>query len=321
MNNKKYADIVFVTGGAGFIGSNYLNTYVPRLSSRLFVNIDSLTYAGNLANVAVAEFENYIFHKVDIRDVVALRQLFEKYRPTGVMHFAAESHVDLSIKNPSIFTETNVIGTHNLLELSREFNVPRYHQISTDEVYGALAREGEAFTEQSTLSPRNPYSASKAGADMLVRAYNETFGLNTVITRSSNNFGPNQDTSKLIPSFITKLLRGEKVPLYSKGEHMREWIYVQDCVDAIHKVFEQGKSGEVYNIGSMHELSNMALTRYILALTGRDESFISYVADRPGHDFRYSLNSEKIRRELDWNPRVSFEDGLGLTLDFYKKNV
>lgn len=315
--NKGYKNIVFVTGGAGFIGSNYLNTHVPIYPERLFVNIDCLTYAGKHTNITVQDKENYVFHEVDIRNQSALKELFETYKPFGVIHFAAESHVDGSIKNPSVFIETNVVGTHNLLMLAREYGVKRFHQISTDEVYGALSAGDASFTEDSPIAPRNPYSASKAAADLMVRAYHETFGLNTVITRSGNNYGPNQDTSKVIPSFITKLLRGEQVPLYGKGEQIREWIYVQDCVEAIHQVFERGRNGEIYNIGSQEELSNIELTRRLLTLTGQDESFIAPVADRLGHDFRYSLDTSKIRQELGWTSKVSFEEGLQKTLKYY----
>ncbi len=314
-----FSDVVFVTGGAGFIGSNYLNTYVPRCPERLFVNIDCLTYAGNVENVTVDKEKNYILETVDIRDVEKLTSLFETYAPTGVIHFAAESHVDVSIENPDVFIGTNIVGTHNLLKLAREYRVKRFHQISTDEVYGALSAEDSAFTEDAPLTPRNPYSASKAAADLLVGAYHETFGLNTVITRSSNNYGPNQDLSKVIPSFITKLLRGEKVPLYGEGAQMREWVYVGDSVDAIHLVFEQGVNGGMYNIGSQHEMSNLQLTKALLSLTGRDMSSISYVTDRLGHDFRYSLDSSKLRNELGWVPKVSFDVGLRNTFEHYKR--
>lgn len=318
---RQYADTVFVTGGAGFIGSNYLNKYVPLCPTRLFVNIDCLTYAGKRSNLSVEKEKNYKFHKIDIRDRVALRRLFKAYKPAGIIHFAAESHVDLSIKNPEIFVETNVVGTHNLLSLAREYGVKRFHQISTDEVYGSLRDRKGSFTEKSLLAPRNPYSASKAAADMLVQAYHETFGLNSVITRSGNNYGPNQDASKMIPSFITKLMQGKKVPLYSRGEHIREWIYVEDCVDAIHLVFEKGVAGAVYNISSGVELTNLDLTKKILALARRDKSFIKFVADRPGHDFRYFLDSKKLRKELGWEPKVSFVRGLQMTFDFYKKKT
>jgi len=305
----KYKDIVIVTGGAGFIGSNYLNKYVPRMKERLFVNVDKLTYAGKLSNLSVAKAPNYAFEKVDICDMKALRKVFKKYHPTAVMHFAAESHVDLSIKDPDIFIRTNVLGTHNLLLLAREFKVRRFHQVSTDEVYGALESRAGSFSEDSPLQPRNPYSASKAAADLLVRSYSETFGLKTVITRSCNNYGPNQDTSKIIPSFLTKLFAGRPVPLYDRGQHIREWIYVEDCVDALHLAFTKGKSGETYNIGSGQELTNLELTQLLLALTKRDSSFIRSVPNRLGHDFRYSLDSRKMRR-LGWKPKVSLQEGL-----------
>ncbi len=316
---KKFTDIVFVTAGAGFIGSNYLNRYVPRCSKRLFVNIDSLTYAGDLANISVSDAANYAFHKVDIRDLALLKKMFKTYRPTGIIHFAAESHVDISITNPGIFFETNVLGTHNLLLLAKEFDVKRFHQISTDEVYGALGPRDPKHREDARLAARNPYSASKAAAEHIVHAYNQTFGLNTVITRSNNAYGPNQDTSKLIPSFLSRLLKGKKVPLYSRGEHIREWIYVDDCVDAIHLVYTKGNAGEVYNIGTGFELTNLALTKKLLALTGRDSSFIARAPDRPGHDFRYAIDTSKLRRQLGWKPRVSFDEGLKRTLTHVKK--
>ena len=317
--HQNFNKIVFVTGGAGFIGSNFINKFVPQEKDTLFVNIDCLTYAGDLANVTVSESQNYIFENVDIRNVEALRALFLKYEPKGVIHFAAESHVDLSLKNPSVFVETNVLGTNNLLLLSKEHKVERFHQISTDEVYGALTATGDSFTESTPLAPRNPYSASKASADLMVLAYHRAFGLNTVITRSSNVFGPQQDKTKLIPLFIHRLQNNEKVPLYGKGEQIREWTYVEDCIDAIHTVFTEGKSGEVYNIGSGNELSNSELTNKLLALFGKDASAIEYVEDRLGHDFRYSLDASKIKSELRWKPGYTFEKGLEETLSFYKK--
>lgn len=320
MQNKfsQYDKVVFVTGGAGFIGSNYLNKYVPRHAKYFFVNIDALTYAAKKENVTAAKLSNYAFEKVDIRDAVKLERLFVKYHPTGIIHFAAESHVDLSIKDPNIFIETNVIGTNNLLSLAKKYGIKRFHHISTDEVYGALNDKRGIFTEKSPMAPRNPYSASKAGADLMVMAYYETFGLNVVVTRSSNNYGPNQDTTKLIPSFVSKLLRGEPVPLYGKGENIRDWLYVEDNIDAIDLVFHKGRTGEVYNIGGNCELTNIAVVKKLLALTGRDAASIRYVEDRLGHDFRYALSSEKLTNELGWKPKMDFEKGIRNTLAFYK---
>jgi len=318
MNGEKNTTVL-VTGGAGFIGSNYINRFVPRIPKRRFINVDSLTYAADVRNITVEGAPNYAFEQVDIRDIAALRRVFEEYKPNAIIHFAAESHVDMSIKNPDVFVDTNVKGTHHLLMLAREYGVQRFHHISTDEVYGALPNaKSAAFTESSPLAPRNPSSASKAASDLFVSAYCETFGLNTVITRSGNNYGPHQDLSKVIPSFIAKLLKGERVPLYGKGAQMREWIYVEDCVDAIHVVFEKGISGEVYNISGGHEYMNLELTRKLLQLTGRDESYIAYVTERLGHDFRYALDSSKTR-SLGWKPNVSFDDGLRRTLAYVQR--
>lgn len=311
---------VFVTGGAGFIGSNYLNKYVPIYKDTLFVNLDALTYAADLANITVSDYSNYIFLKLDIRDRKALSKAFETYAPDGVIHFAAESHVDYSIARPELFIETNVVGTHNLLAESLAHTVKRFHQISTDEVYGSLLEDMPAFTEESTLAPNNPYSASKAAADLLVRSYHQTFGLDVVITRCSNNYGPNQDATKLIPLFLKKLLAGENVPLYGTGENVREWLFVEDAVTAIDCVFRKGISGEVYNIGGGVEVQNIAVVRQLLALTGLSEKMITYVTDRPGHDFRYALDSTKILNELGWSPTTSFEEGLKKTYDFFVLN-
>src|SRR3989344_2741050 len=315
---SKPGSVIFVTGGAGFIGSNYLNKYVPVRTDTHFVCVDSLTYAGNLKNLEIQKSRNFSFERSDIRDKAALLKLFKKHKPNGVIHFAAESHVDMSISNPGIFIETNVAGTGNLLSIARETGVSRFLHVSTDEVYGSLQEGEKSFTEESILAPNNPYSASKAGAELLARSYFKTFGLDVVITRSSNNYGPRQDTTKLIPLFMTRLLKGEKVPVYGKGNNVRDWIYVEDNIDAIDTVWQRGKSGEVYNIGGSNEISNIDLTKKLIALTDRDEGAIEYVTDRPGHDFRYSLDSSKIKRELGWSPKISFESGLKKTLAFYK---
>lgn len=317
----EYKKRVIVTGGAGFIGSNYLNKFIPIHQDHFFVNIDCLTYAGNLDNLVIGSAQNYTFHNINICDKKNLEKIFDRYRPTGVINFAAESHVDMSIKNPDIFVKTNIIGTHNLLSMALAYKVERFHQISTDEVYGTLTIKQSSFTEKSPVLPRSPYSASKASGDCLVRAYHETFGLNTVITRCSNNYGPNQDISKLIPSFITKLLCGDKVPLYSHGEHIREWLYVGDCILAIDLVFHKGLDGEVYNIGGSSELTNQELTKKLLTLSGRDESFIKYTPDRKGHDFRYSLDCRKIKNELKWKAAVSLDEGLDIVFRWYKKQM
>lgn len=316
---SNYSEVLFVTGGAGFIGSNYLNFFVPKNPRVLFVNIDCLTYAGSLKNIVVGKYINYSFEKVDIRDYAKLDKIFKKYKPTGIINFAAESHVDLSIKNPNIFVETNVLGVGNLLSLSMENNVRRFLQISTDEVYGPT-REGEtARVETDSLHPTNPYSASKAGAEFLVLSYKKTFGLDVVITRSSNNYGPYQDFTKVIPKFIKNLLSEEKVPLYGKGEHLRSWLNVEDNIMAVNLVFNSGKSGEIYNISDNFEISNMELTKRLITLSGRDFSAINFVPDRLGHDFRYFIDSGKIQKELGWKPSISFKEGLKQTFDYYIK--
>jgi dTDP-glucose 4,6-dehydratase len=311
---------LLVTGGAGFIGSNFLNNYVSSFTDIEFINIDLLTYAGHLENLTISKNKNYHFEKGDIRDNQFLKSIFEKYKPDSIMHFAAESHVDLSIKNPSLFVETNVIGTQNLLELSRKFEIQRFHHISTDEVYGELGETGK-FTENTPLAPNSPYSASKAGSDLMVRSYIETFGLNAVITRCSNNYGPNQDLTKLIPKFITNLLQDKKVPLYKDGKNIRDWIFVQDHNDACWEVFTRAKKGSVYNIGSNNEKTNLEITKTVLDLLGKDESFIEYVEDRPGHDFRYAIDNSKIKDDLGWQPKHSFETGILKTIEFYKSKI
>ncbi|MDE2218370.1 MAG: dTDP-glucose 4,6-dehydratase [Patescibacteria group bacterium] len=317
----KYKKKILVTGGAGFIGSNYLNKYVAQYPNYFFINADTLTYAANPRNIKIKGKKNYIFKKADIRNLFLLEKIFEYFKPTDVIHFAAESHVDFSIANPGIFVETNVNGTNNLLLLSKKYEIDRFHQISTDEVYGSLDSKDKPFTRNSPLKPNSPYSASKASADLLVRAYNKTFGLNTVITRCSNNYGPRQDKSKLIPKFINNLLSGKKVPLYSKGENIRDWIYVEDHIDAIDLVFHKGKTGEIYNIGGDCELTNMGITKKILKLMGRDESFIESVTDRLGHDFRYAIDNTETSSELGWKPKINFDDGIKMTLEYYRGRI
>ncbi|HEY4482985.1 MAG TPA: dTDP-glucose 4,6-dehydratase [Candidatus Paceibacterota bacterium] len=311
---------IFVTGGLGFIGSNYLNLFVPKNPATLFINIDCLTNAGSLHNIKVNKNRNYVWAKINICNRTRLEKLFKKYRPIGVIHFAAESHVDVSLKNPQLFIDTNITGTHNLLSLSQKYSVKRFLQVSTDEVYGALAsKRVKAFTEESQLAPNNPYSASKAAAEHLARAYWKTFGLPVIITRASNTYGPNQDKSKLMPLFISRLLAGESVPLYGKGLQRREWLYVADHARGVDTVYRKGKIGEVYNIGGSTELTNLALTKKLLALTGRGSRLINFVPDRLGHDFRYSLNCSKIKRELGWQPKIPFDIGLKKTTVFYSQ--
>lgn len=308
-----------VTGGAGFIGSNYLNYAVKKYPRELFINVDLLTYAADLRNITVGKKKNYVFEKSDICDTPAMTEIFEKYKPTHIIHFAAESHVDQSIADPSLCIRTNVDGTNNLLQLSRGHAVERFHLISTDEVYGSLTKHDPLRTEDSPYNPRNPYSASKVAAEFLLKAYAQTYGLPGVITRSSNNYGPNQDKTKLIPKFITNLLEGKKVPLYATGENIRDWLYVGDDVHAIDLVFRKGRGGETYNIGGGQEYTNLEITRTLLKSLRKTEKEIEYVADRPGHDFRYALSNEKIEKELGWKPKVRFADGIKKTISFYKK--
>ena len=307
-----------VTGGSGFIGSTFLNYVVPRYPDELFINVDSLTYAARPENIIVSNEENYAFSNTDIREYAALENIFEKYSPTAVIHFAAESHVDHSINDPRLFFETNVIGTHNLVQLAHRARVMRFHHISTDEVYGALNGTDPPFTETSPLLPRNPYSASKASAETILMSYGHTFGFPFVITRSSNNYGPRQDATKLIPKFIAHLHAGRTVPLFGAGAQMRDWLYVEDNARAIDLVFRNGVDGEIYNIGGGHEVANLEITRALLSLLERDESLIEYVADRPGHDFRYALSTKKIEDALNWRPITPFADGLAQTVAFYR---
>ena len=316
-----YKKTILVTGGAGFIGSNFLNIWVKKYPDYFFVNIDSLTYASDMSNVLVEKMENYNFQKMDIRDFNSLDLLFKEFNFTDIINFAAESHVDVSIENPKIFLETNIVGTYNLLELARKYNIKRFYQISTDEVYGSLAIDDKPFSTDSILNPSSPYSASKASADMLVSAYHKTYGLDTVISRSTNNYGPNQDNSKFIPKFIENLIKGEKVPLYSNGQHVRDWIYVLDHVEAIDLVFHRGISGGVYNIGSNQEFTNREVVNKLLELSGRDESYIDNVPDRLGHDFRYALDTKEMFEEFGWQARTSFIEGIQKTFDFYKNRV
>jgi len=333
---------ILLTGCAGFIGSNFVNKYVPLFPNIKFVNLDKLTYAADLNNInflpanvnnlsdviKTANWDvqnkqtqhNYHFVQGDITNKSFLEVLFEEHRFDAIIHFAAESHVDLSIKNPALFVETNVMGTQHLLELARQFHIQRFHHVSTDEVYGELPTENPdvKFTEQTHIAPNSPYSASKAGSDLLVRAYHETFKLDTVITRCSNNYGPYQDKTKLIPKFIDNLINGKKVPLYAAGQNVRDWLFVEDHCDAIWEVFTRSAAGEVYNIGGNNEKTNLEITHKLIELTGRDETAIEYVADRPGHDLRYAIDASKIKRDLGWEPKYTFETGMRKTFDFYK---
>ena len=309
---------ILVTGGAGFIGSCFVRHILTKYPNYKVINLDALTYAGNIENLDdVADNKNYTFIHGNICDKKLVRSIIEEV--DCVVNFAAESHVDRSITGPEIFIETNVAGTLNLLQASKELGVQRYLQVSTDEVYGTLGSTGY-FYETTPLAPNSPYSASKASADMLVRAYFETYKLPVLTTRCSNNYGPYQYPEKLIPFFISKLLRGEKVPVYGDGLNVRDWLYVYDHCAAIDTVLHKGRVGEVYNIGGHNEKTNMEITKLLLEAMGKDETSIEYVKDRLGHDRRYAISNDKIQSELGWSPSLTFEEGIKLTIDWYLKN-
>ena len=308
---------LLVTGGAGFIGSCFIHHILKKYPDYKIINLDALTYCGNLQNLSDIKTDNYRFVQGSICDKNLVRELTAE--SDCIINFAAETHVDNSINNPEIFIKTNVEGTLNLLEQSRNAGIERFIQVSTDEVYGTLGAEGY-FYETSPLNPNSPYSASKASADMLARAYYKTYKLPVLITRCSNNYGPYQYPEKLIPFFILKLLNNEKVPLYGDGENIRDWLYVYDHCDAIDTVLHKGKTGEVYNIGSHNEKTNSELTNIILNYMGKDKSMIEYVKDRPGHDKRYAISYDKISSELGWKPSVKFEDGIKMTIEWYLNN-
>lgn len=309
---------IMVTWWAWFIGSNFLNKYVIRYPDITFINVDCLTYAWKLENISeqVKSASNYIFEKVDIKDTPQLEEVFKRHMPTDIIHFAAESHVDNSIKNPKLFTETNVIWTQNLLDLHRKYWLQRFHQISTDEVYGDIPNSG-FFLETTPLNPSSPYSASKTAADMLVKAYGRTFKIDYTITRCSNNYGPNQDNEKLIPHFIDLLQQDKPVTVYGDGSNIRDRLFVEDHCDAIREVFTKAESGSTYNIGWNNEYSNLEITKILLKEMGKDESYISFVTDRPGHDKRYAIDASKIKNELWWEPKIKFDEGIKTTILFY----
>ncbi|MDD3717865.1 MAG: dTDP-glucose 4,6-dehydratase [Actinomycetota bacterium] len=308
---------LLVTGGCGFIGSNFIRHVLEEHPEDEVLNLDKLTYAGNPANLAdVEDSPRYLFHKGDVCEADDVAMAFS-WGPDAVVNFAAETHVDRSISGPETFVRTDVLGTCRLLEQAREKGI-RFLQISTDEVYGSI-REG-SFTEKSPLQPNSPYAASKAGADLLVRSYTRTYGLDAVIVRSSNNYGPFQYPEKVIPLFVTNLLEGRKVPLYGDGSNVRDWLYVGDNCRGIDLALRSGLSGEIYNIGAGQEKTNLELTRAILDILGAGEESVERVRDRLGHDFRYSVDSTKLR-ELGWSPRRDFEDGLRETVQWYRENA
>ena len=311
---------ILVTGGAGFIGSNFVNALLDKRDDIFIVNLDKLTYAGNLENLKNSETKkNYRFVKGDIANSEMVEYVFRKYDIKYVVNFAAESHVDRSILGSKVFYETNVIGTNVLLETARRFDVERFLQVSTDEVYGSLGATG-SFTEKTPISPNSPYSSSKAAADMMVQAFYHTYGMPVLTTRCSNNYGPFQFPEKLIPLMIINTLNGKKLPVYGDGLNVRDWIYVLDHNYAIETVLEKGKIGEVYNIGAKNEMTNIEIVRLILKHLGKGDEMIEYVKDRPGHDRRYAIDNTKIETDLGWTPEFSFESAIGETIDWYLTN-
>lgn len=324
---------ILITGGAGFIGSHVVRLFVTKYPQHTIINLDKLTYAGNLRNLSDIEHApNYRFVKADITDAAALDQVFSEYQPDSVIHLAAESHVDRSISNPLEFVLTNVVGTVNLLNVAKahwkgNLAAHRFYHVSTDEVYGSLGDTG-LFTETTPYDPHSPYSASKASSDHFVRAYHDTYGLNTVISNCSNNYGPFHFPEKLIPLAINNIKAGKPVPVYGKGENIRDWLFVEDHARAIDLIFHEAVAGETFNIGGHNEWTNIRVIRLLCEImdaklgreAGESASLISFVTDRAGHDLRYAIDSSKLQQELGWKPSLQFEEGLALTVDWYLEN-
>ncbi|MDR3185076.1 MAG: dTDP-glucose 4,6-dehydratase [Prevotellaceae bacterium] len=324
---------ILITGGAGFIGSHVVRLLVEKYADTNFINLDDLTYAGNLANLDdVAHKPNYRFVKADICDYTRMQQIFAEYHVTGVIHLAAESHVDRSITDPFIFARTNVLGTLTLLQAAKEYwkddmQGKRFYHVSTDEVYGSLDHGG-FFTETTPYDPKSPYSASKAGSDHFVRAFHNTYKLPVVVSNCSNNYGPYQFPEKLIPLFINNIRHNKPLPVYGKGENVRDWLYVEDHARAIDLIFHKGKIGETYNIGGFNEWKNIDLIRLLIRVAdrllgreeGASEKLITYITDRAGHDLRYAIDATKLHRELGWKPSLQFEEGLEKTIQWYLNN-